>query len=155
MELAHAIRPLTFRRIDNFVSCPMSDNIAKGIELLEEIDGAGEPARKGDRVVYNIRMFLNKGDEVPLNEKQASLGLPPDTIRQADGLVFVDHQTTLGRRSTVAGIEQSLIGMKPGGYRKVKVSPHLAYGEKGVPGLIPANALLVIEIWLRHVKAGG
>jgi len=132
----------------------MSDNIAKGIELLKEIEGAGEPARKGDRLVYDIRMFLNKGDEVPINEKQASLGLPADVIRQEDDQVFVDHQTPLGRRSTVADMEQSLVGMKPGGYRKVKVSPHLAYGEKGVPGLIPANALLVIEIWLRHVNSG-
>ena len=130
-------------------------SIKPGINLIEEMEGHGEPARKGDRVVYNIRMFLNKGDEVPINEKQVSLGLPADGIRQADGLVFVDHQTTLGRRSTIAGIEYSLTGMKPGGYRKVKVSPHLAYGEKGVPGLIPANALLVIEIWLRHVRAGG
>jgi FKBP-type peptidyl-prolyl cis-trans isomerase len=44
--------------------------------------------------------------------------------------------------------------MKPGGYRKVKVSPHLAYGERGIPGLIPTNAVLVIEIWLRQVLTG-
>ena len=154
MDFVHAIRPPTFRRTDYSVSCPMSDNIAKGIELLEERHGAGEPATKGDRVVYNIRMFLNKGVEVPINEEQVGLGLPADAIRHADNQVFVDHRTILGRRSTVAGIEQSLIGMKPGGYRKVKVSPDLAYEKNGVPGLILANALLVVEIYLRHVNAG-
>lgn len=132
----------------------MSNNIAKGIELVEELQGAGKPAKKGDRAVYNIRMFLNKGDEVLINERQVSLGLPTDAIRQEGNRVFVDHQITLGRRSTIAGIEHSLSGMKPGGYRKVMVSPHLAYAERGIPGLIPANALLVIEIWLRHVNAG-
>ena len=152
MDLAHAIRPPTFRRIDHFLACSMSDNIAKRIELLEEICGAGEPAKKGDRVVYNIRIFLNKGDEVPINERQVSLGLPADAIRQEGGQVFINHQTTVGKRQTIPGIEDSLMGMKPGGYRKVKVSPHLAYGERGVPGLIPANAVLVIEIWLRHVN---
>jgi FKBP-type peptidyl-prolyl cis-trans isomerase len=41
--------------------------------------------------------------------------------------------------------------MKAGGYRKVRVSPHLAYREKGIAGLIPENAVLVIEIWLREI----
>ena len=36
--------------------------------------------------------------------------------------------------------------MKVGGYRKVTISPHLAYGEKGIPGIIPQNAKLTAEI---------
>lgn len=123
----------------------------KGVELIDETEGSGKPAKKGDQVVYNIRIFLNKRDEVPINEKQVSQDLPADVIRQEDNQVFVDHRIELGKRHAIAGIEDSLIGMKPGGYRKVKVSPHLAYGDRGIPGLIPANALLVVEIWLRQV----
>ena len=41
--------------------------------------------------------------------------------------------------------------MKKGGYRKVRISPHLAFRDKGLPGLVPANAVLVIELWLREV----
>lgn len=128
-------------------------NIEPGIELIEEKEGIGTAANKGNRVVYNIRIFLNQGDEVPINENQAKHGLPVDIVRHAGDKVFVDHQTILGKRRSVAGIERSLIGMKPGGYRKVRVSPHLAYGEKGIPGLIPANAVLVVEIWLREAHA--
>jgi len=36
-----------------------------GLKLLEEREGAGMPARKGDRIVYNFRIFLNQGGEVP------------------------------------------------------------------------------------------
>jgi FKBP-type peptidyl-prolyl cis-trans isomerase len=39
--------------------------------------------------------------------------------------------------------------MNVGGYRKVRISPHLAYRDKGIPGLIPPNAVLICEIWLR------
>ena len=39
--------------------------IRPGKELIEETEGDVEPARKGDRVVYNIRIFLYKGAEVP------------------------------------------------------------------------------------------
>jgi FKBP-type peptidyl-prolyl cis-trans isomerase len=41
--------------------------------------------------------------------------------------------------------------MKVGGYRKVRISPHLAYRDKGLPELIPPHAVLVAEIWLRAV----
>ena len=38
------------------------------LKLLDEREGAGTPARKGDRFVYNHRTFLHQGGEVPLNE---------------------------------------------------------------------------------------
>jgi len=42
--------------------------------------------------------------------------------------------------------------MKKGGYREVLVSPHLAYREKGIPGLIPENAMLRIQLWVRDIR---
>ncbi len=121
-----------------------------GIKLLEEREGEGRPAQKGDRVVYNMRMFLNKGDEVPLNAKQAE-HLPKEMIRIEEGATFIDHTTILGSRQSMAGVEHALMGMKVGGYRKVRISPHLAYRDKGIPDLIPPNALLICEIWLRQI----
>jgi FKBP-type peptidyl-prolyl cis-trans isomerase len=43
------------------------------------------------------------------------------------------------------------MGMKVGGYRKVRISPHLAYRDKGIPDLIPPDAVLICEIWLRDI----
>ncbi len=124
--------------------------LKRGIKLLEEGEGTGEPTRKGDRVVYNLKMFLNQGDEIPLNERQAE-HLPAEMVRIMNGTRLVDHRTTLGSREAIAGVEYSLIGMKKGGYRKVRVSPHLAFRDKGLPDLVPANAVLVVELWLRDV----
>ncbi|MGB3917962.1 MAG: FKBP-type peptidyl-prolyl cis-trans isomerase [Thiothrix litoralis] len=42
--------------------------------------------------------------------------------------------------------------MRVGGTRKVKISPHLAYQQTGVPGIIPANAVLIYEIELLGVE---
>jgi FKBP-type peptidyl-prolyl cis-trans isomerase len=121
-----------------------------GLTLLEEREGEGRSAERGDRVVYNSRLFLHKGDEVPLNEKQAQ-HLPQDMVRVEAGVTFVDHKTLLGSRQTIAGVEHTLIGMKVGGYRKVRVSPHLAYRDKGIPDLVPPDAVLICEIWLRDI----
>jgi FKBP-type peptidyl-prolyl isomerase-like protein len=122
-----------------------------GIKLLRECEGEGEPAKRGDSVTYNMKIFLNKGDEVPLNQHQAR-HLPREMIRTVNGCHYIDHKTVLGSRQAMAGVEYSLIGMKKGGYRKVRVSPHLAYRSKGLPDLIPADAVLVVELWLSKVK---
>lgn len=119
-----------------------------GLKILDEREGEGQPAQKGDRVIYNCRIFLNKGDEVMLNAKQVDQP-PKDMIRVVEGERFVDHKTVLGSRQTIAGVEHALMGMKAGGYRKVRISPHLAYREQGFPDLIPPGAVLVVEIWLR------
>ena len=74
-----------------------------------------------------------------------------DNIRIQDGGTLIDRTVRLGRREVMAGVEHALIGMKVGGYRKVRISPHLAYRDKGIPDLIPPHAVLVAEIWLRAV----
>ena len=126
--------------------------IKSGIKLLAEIEGQGEPAKKGDTVVYNWRLFRNKGEEIPVNDQHAE-HLPAEMIRIVDGRRLIDHKSILGRRQTMAGVEYSLAGMKPGGYRKIRISPHLAYRDQGLGDLIPANAVLIVEIWLREINA--
>lgn len=121
-----------------------------GLKLLEEREGEGRPAQKGDRVIFNMRLFLNKGDEVPLNETQAK-HLPKEMMRVEDGVTFVDRTIVLGRRQAIAGVEHALMGMKVGGYRKVRISPHLAYRDKGIPDLVPPEAVLICEIRLRDI----
>jgi FKBP-type peptidyl-prolyl cis-trans isomerase (trigger factor) len=122
-----------------------------GLKLLEEREGAGLPAKKGDRVVYNTRIFLSQDEEVLRNDLQV-MQVPKEMIRVVDGVTFIDHTIVLGQRQAIAGIEHALIDMKAGGYRKVRVSPHLAYRDKGIPDLIPPGAVLMCEIWLRNIE---
>lgn len=126
--------------------------VARGITLLREIQGQGPPAARGDRIIFNMRIWLNRGDEVPLITIQAQ-HVPEQRIRTVAGEKFVDHTAVLGKREVIPGVERSLMDMKAGGYRKVRVSPHLAYRDKGLPGMIPQNAVLEIEIWLREITA--
>ncbi len=56
-------------------------------------------------------------------------------------MTLVDRTIVLGSRQAIAGIEQALIGVKAGGYRKVRISPHLAYRMEA--------ALDISEQWVR------
>jgi peptidylprolyl isomerase len=59
----------------------------------------------------------------------------------------------LGRREVIAGLERGLLGMRVGGRRRLVISPHLAYGERGVPGIVPPNAVLIFDVELLDVQA--
>ncbi len=127
--------------------------LPSGLEILENQEGSGPIAESGHTIIYNVRIFLNRGDEVPINEALAKQGIPEEWIRREDDQILIDHRSTLGKRQAIAGIEKALLGMRVGGFRKVRVSPHLAYGSRGIPGLIPPDAVLNISVWLREIVA--
>lgn len=57
----------------------------------------------------------------------------------------------VGQGILIRGWELGLIGMKPGGIRKLVIAPADAYGELGVRNTIPPNATLVFEVELLRI----
>ena len=129
----------------------MVGKLAKGIELLAETTGQGLRSEKGCRIVYSARIFLRRGDEVTPDAKTIAAARGSVTTANCDGAELIRHQTILGRRRPIAGIEKSLDGMQAGGYREVLISPHLGYGSTGVPGTVPPDALLRVRLWVHEV----
>jgi hypothetical protein len=123
-------------------------NLRPGIKLIEEREGAGPLAETGCHATYNLRIYLSKGDEIPINRRDSA-------VPGRDGNEeLIDFVSVIGKREAFAAVEYALIGMQEGGYRKVKAKPHLAYREAGIPGLVPGNAVLTFEIWLRKLQCG-
>lgn len=107
----------------------------KGIEITDLRVGTGPEATQDNCVAVNVRMFLRRGDEV--------FFWPGAGSRMV---------IALWRRDCIAGLLKGILGMRVGGLRQVVISPHLAYGEAGIPGLIPANALLRCEVELVAIR---
>ena len=102
-----------------------------GLDLIADTPGSGRAAANGDTVAFRIHAFLNRGDRVAM----------PET-----------HETVLGSRNVIAGVEYALLGMQVGGHRRVRIGPHLAYREPGIAGIVPANAVLEVELWLDAIR---
>ncbi|XP_029549866.1 peptidyl-prolyl cis-trans isomerase FKBP11 [Salmo trutta] len=64
-----------------------------------------------------------------------------DSSLSRDPLVVV-----LGKRTVIPGLEQSLVGVCEGQKIKTTIPPHLAYGKRGYPPTIPADAALEFEV---------
>jgi FKBP-type peptidyl-prolyl cis-trans isomerase len=107
-----------------------SEIMKSGIKLIEETVGEGPTAQTGDTVEFASQAFLSRGD--PAQERYAT-------------------STRLGSRRIIAGVEYSLVGMQAGGYRKVKISPHLAYRDVGVPDKVPPDAVMIFELWMNRI----
>ena len=48
-------------------------------------------------------------------------------------------EVRIDRRSLVNGLFYGVEGMRVGGMRRLEIAPHLAYGDRGVPGVIPGG----------------
>ena len=106
--------------------------MTSGIKITEIKLGEGPEAIKGSLVSVRCRYYLNRGQ--PLR---------------------MDNELTrfkIGSRDVIAGLEKGVIGMRVGGTRRLRISPHLAYGETGVEGLIPPLAVLICEVELVGIE---
>lgn len=59
---------------------------------------------------------------------------------------------TLGKDQALKGLEEGVSTMKVGGKRTLYVPPALGYGTEGVPGRVPANATLKIDVELKAIR---
>jgi peptidylprolyl isomerase len=107
-----------------------------GVKVEEITLGTGALAERGTVVTLHYRGFLHRGDQFRNSYD--------------DGRPLRVH---LGRREVIAGLERGIFGMRVGDRRRLVISPHLAYGAAGVPGVIPPNAVVIVEVELLDVQS--
>ncbi|XP_063406093.1 uncharacterized protein LOC134690051 [Mytilus trossulus] len=75
-----------------------------------------------------------------------------ETSKETEGMPAGLLEFTIGKRMVVSGLDIGVVGMCPGEKRSIKIPPQLAWGEKGIPGIIPANAMARFDIELVKIQ---
>ena len=119
-----------------------------GLTQLLDIPGNGEPVRRQHIYRIRLRLWMNRGEPVRWQTAWGPVGI----ARLEDRGETLITEVRIDRRSLVSGLFYGVEGMRVGGTRRLEIAPHLAYGERGVPGVIPERAVLAAEITILEAK---
>lgn len=115
-------------------------------------------------VVFGVGyFFINKNKSMEKIAKNGDVLVMNYTGSLQDGTVFDSNvdpkfnhvqpfEFKLGAGMVIAGWDEGLVGMKVGEKKTLNIAPEKAYGENGIPGVIPPNSTLVFEVELVNIK---
>jgi len=108
--------------------------------VLNQGNGVDKP-EKGDTVtiayvghIYDPSKEGNKGDKFDSTEDRG------------------DFKTPIGIGRVIKGWDEGVQSMSLGEKAILVIPSHAGYGERGFPGLIPANATLMFEVHLKGIN---
>jgi hypothetical protein len=121
---------------------PLGRRLRSGVMLQMDVPGEGDLVRRQQNYRVRLRMWLGAGK--PVRWKAAS-GPVGAALLEDDGETLVT-EIRVNRGLLVNGLFYGVERMRVGGTRRLDLAPHMAYGERGVPGIIPPSSSLIVEI---------
>merc|ERR1739838_782103 len=95
--------------------------------------------KKGDKVTMTSKVSLLSANINGRIVPGTKIDESTDTIKVGDGQV-------------IKGWDSGVVGACQGEERRLVLGPNLAWGEKGLSGLVPANATVVIDVTIDSVE---
>lgn len=127
-----------------------SDNIEKGRKFLEEKSAEANVQKTDSGLLYEV---IEEGTgKQPTIESTVEVHYVGTTI---DGKVFDqsrDNPIKFPLGNVIQGWQEGLQLMKEGAKYKLYIPSELAYGERGMPGSIEPNSVLIFEVELVSVE---
>lgn len=120
-------------------STTMATENSDQLQVTDEVVGTGASAASGDTVTVNYVGSLTDGTVFDASANHGSTGF---TFQ-------------LGAGQVIKGWDIGVAGMKVGGKRKLVIPAELAYGDRAIGNIIPANSTLVFEVDLLKVQKAG
>jgi peptidylprolyl isomerase len=115
---------------------PGLKELTAGVRYRDLKEGVGEPCPPGVQVKMHYTGWLENGDVF-------------DGTREGKA---VPQPASFDLNRLIKGWQEGIPGMKPGGIRKLVISPAKGYGVAGSPPKIPGNSTLIFEVELVEFK---
>lgn len=117
-----------------------------GLYFIKQVEGEGEVAKYGDKVLVNYSVSTLDGKVIDTNIK---------TVAQNSGIYSKDRtyepfSFVIGDEGLIPGWTQGITLMKKGGKAKLIIPSKLGYGQKSY-GPIKPNTVLIFDITLINI----
>ena len=100
--------------------------------IIEDLEiGTGPEVKSGDTVFMHYSGTLEDGHKF---DSSYDRGQP--------------FETQIGVGRVIRGWDEGVPGMKVGGKRRLTIPYDMAYGDRGVPGVIPPQSTLIFDVEL-------
>ena len=109
--------------------------LAGGLQYEDVVVGSGKMAEPGMHVSVHYAGTLTDGTPF---DSSLNRGTP--------------YKFQLGAGEVIQGWDEGIKGMRIGGKRKLTIPPDMAYGSRGMGGVIPPNATLLFDVELVDVQ---
>ena len=109
------------------IDLSLMSQVAFGVYVQDLVEGEGIEMEVGTTFTANYSGFLSDGT----------------LFDQGD---LTNYLFGAENQRLIPGFEIGLLGMKPGGMRRIVIPPDLAYGRQGYPPAIPSGAILVFVV---------
>ena len=121
---------------------PLRQRLRSGLMLLGDFPGTGDTVRRQQTYRVRLRLSLQDGQPVRWPQEWGPVEIP----RLEDNGATLLTDMRLNRASVINGLFYGLEGMRVGGTRRLELAPHMAYGERGIAGVIPPSTTLIAEV---------
>ncbi|WP_310993930.1 peptidylprolyl isomerase [Aequorivita marina] len=129
-----------------------ADSLSSGVKIYFNEKGDGAQPKEGDKILMNYAGYLTDGKLFDSNIlENAEKFEMVDDMRKAAGQ-YVPVPTDYSKDAQlIPGFREGLLNMKVGDKATVFIPAHLAYGKRGIPGVIPADSDLIFQLELVEI----
>lgn len=124
-----------------------ADSLPSGLKIYFNEKGDGPQPKEGDKILMNYAGYLADGHMFDSNilENAEKFEMVDEMRKAAQQYVPVptDYST---EAKLIPGFREGLLNMKVGDKATIFIPAHLAYGKRGIPGVIPPDSELIFNL---------
>ena len=129
-----------------------ADSLPSGIKIYFNEKGTGPQPKEGDKVMMNYAGYLADGHMFDSNVlSNAERFEMVDEMRKAAGQYGAVPTDYSSEAKLIPGFREGLLNMKVGDKATIFIPPHLAYGKRGIPGVIPPDSELIFNLEITEI----
>lgn len=132
---------------------PQAKELESGLKIAFLEQGDGEKPNTGDTVLVNYEGYLANGELFDTNKEDVAAAADILNPRRKEMGGYAPYPMQYSPDAPmIPGFKEGIQQLKVGDEAVIFIPAHLAYGDRGMPPVIPPNSDLVFKIKLMDIK---